>query len=170
MLYSRPMDLVKDSASRKLYNGSPKELQEIMHELIPMSRFMGVVVSEYKRNTLTLTAPLDKNINHQQSAFGGSVFALAALAGWGILQIKLRELDLDCNIVVADAKAKFLKPIREDLVCKAKLSHSHIQILKGINKNGAAVVELDAEFLARGITAMTSRSIYHLKNRGIEAQ
>ena len=90
----------------------------MMHELIPMSRFMGVAVSEYKRDTLTLTAPLSKNINHQQSAFGGSIFSLAALAGWGILQLKLRELDLDCYIVVADAKVKFLKPIREDLVCQ----------------------------------------------------
>ena len=164
------MDPLKDSASRKLYNGSLKELQEIMHELIPMSRFMGVEVSEYKRDTLTLTAPLSKNINHQQSAFGGSIFALAALAGWGILQLKLRELDLDCNIVVSDAKAKFLKPIREDLVCKAKLNHSHIRLLKEINKSGSAVVELDTEFLARGITAMTSRSIYHVKNLGIETQ
>ena len=170
MLYSRPMNSEKDSASSKLYNESPNELQEIMHELIPMSRFMGVVVSEYKRDMLTLTAPLGKNINHQQSAFGGSIFALAALAGWGILQLKLRELDLDCNIVVSEAKAKFLKPIREDLVCKAKLRHSHIQLLKGINKNGSAVVELDAEFLARGISAMTSRSTYHVKNRSTEAQ
>ena len=86
------------------------------------------------------------------------------------MQLKLRELDLDCNIVVSDAKAKFLKPIREDLVCKAKLNHSHIRLLKEIKKTGSVVVELDTEFLARGITAMTSRSIYHVKNLGIETQ
>ena len=158
------MGPLKESASRKLYNGSPKELQEIMHELIPMSRFMGVEVSEYKRDTLTLTAPLEKNINHQKSAFGGSVFALAALAGWGILQLKLHELDLSCNTVVGDAKVKFLKPIREDLVCKVKVDNSHTQLLKGIEKNGSAVVELDTKFFAEGIKAMTSRSTYHIKN------
>ena len=164
------MEPLKDSVSRKLYNGSLEELQEIMHELIPISRFMGVSVSEYKRDTLTLTAPLGKNINHQQSAFGGSIFALAALAGWGILQLKLRELDLDCNIVVSDAKAKFLKPIREELVCKVKLNHSHLRLLKGIERNGSALVKLDTEFCADGNTAMTSRSIYHLRTRGLEAQ
>ena len=164
------MNPLEDSPSGRLYIGSPIELQQIMHELIPMSRFMGVEVSEYKKDTLTLTAPLSKNINHQQSAFGGSIFALAALAGWGILQLRLSELDLDCDIVVADAKAKFLKPIREELICKVKLNNSHMRLLKGINENGYAIVELDTEFCAKGITAMTSRSIYHVKNRGIEAQ
>ena len=161
------MDLSKDSAPRKLYIGSPKELQEVMHELIPISSSMGVVVSEYKKDTLTLTAPLNKNINHQQSAFGGSISALAALAGWGILQLKLSELDLDCNTVVADAHIKFLKPIREDLVCEAKLHRTHTQLLRGIKNNGSAIVELDTKFFAGGIKAMTSHSIYHIKNRGI---
>ena len=164
MLSSRIMDALEDRPSGKLYNGSPIELQEIMHEQIPMSRFMGVEVCEYDGDVLTLTAPLDKNINHQKSAFGGSVFALAALAGWGILQLKLHELGLDCNTVVGDAKVKFLRPIREELVCKVKVDNSQSKLLKGIEKNGSAVVELNTEFFAEGLKAMTSRSIYHIKN------
>ena len=158
------MDSLEDRPLGRLYNGTPIELQRIMHEQIPMSRFMGVEVCEYNENMLILTAPLEKNINHQKSAFGGSVFALAALAGWGILQLKLHELDLSCNTVVGDAKVKFLKPIREDLVCKVKVDNSHTQLLKGIEKNGSAVVELDTKFFAEGIKAMTSRSTYHIKN------
>ena len=158
------MDSLEDRPSGRLYNGTPIELQRIMHEQIPMSRFMGVEVCGYNEDMLTLTAPLDKNINHQKSAFGGSVFALAALAGWGILQLKLHELDLNCNTVVGDAKVKFLKPIREDLVCKVKVEDSHTQLLKGIEKNGSAVVELNTEFFAEGVKAMTSRSTYHIKN------
>ena len=124
---------------------------------------MGVEVCEYNEDILTLTAPLDKNINHQKSAFGGSVFALAALAGWGILQLKLHELHLNCNTVVGDAKVKFLKPIRENLVCRVKVDESHTQLLKDIEKNGSAMVKLDTEFFAEGIKAMTSRSTYHIK-------
>ena len=71
---------------------------------------------------------------------------------------------MNCNTVVADARVKFLKPIREDLVCKVKVENSHTQLLKGIEKNGSAMVELNTEFFAEGIKAMASRSNYHIKN------
>ncbi|MBQ73546.1 MAG: hypothetical protein CMQ20_00820 [Gammaproteobacteria bacterium] len=46
-------------------------------------------------------APLANNINHQQSAFGGSLFLLSALVGWGLLQLKLTVLNLTANPVIA---------------------------------------------------------------------
>ena len=58
----------------KIFVDSIKSLENVFHELIPISQHMGVKVVNYTGSELTLAAPLANNINHQLSAFGGSLF------------------------------------------------------------------------------------------------
>ena len=55
---------------------------------------MGIRVAAYDGTSLKLTAPLAPNINHKSTAFGGSLYSLAVLCGWGIVHLKLAEAAL----------------------------------------------------------------------------
>lgn len=56
-------------------------LAEYLHANIPLVRCMQVRVEQWNADGLSLTAPLAPNLNHADSAFGGSLEALATLVG-----------------------------------------------------------------------------------------
>lgn len=60
------------------------DLEQYLHEHIPLSRAMGVEVQEADWNGVTLRAPLAPNNNHRETVFGGSASAVAILAAWAL--------------------------------------------------------------------------------------
>ncbi|MEL7244006.1 MAG: YiiD C-terminal domain-containing protein, partial [Cyanobacteria bacterium J06573_2] len=73
---------------------STSEVESYLHEHIPLSKSMEVKVKQVDENGITLTAPLTPNINHRSTVFGGSVSALAILAGWTLVHTNLQALSL----------------------------------------------------------------------------
>ncbi|MGI9323117.1 MAG: YiiD C-terminal domain-containing protein [Pseudomonadales bacterium] len=146
-----------------LYIDSPATLEETLHQLIPLSREMGVQVLDYDGKRLSLTAPLAPNINHQQSAFGGSLYAVAALAGWGLMQLKLTELKLDCNTVIADAAVSYLKPVLDDIVCCVSLPPDADAFFAELAARGQASTKVRAAIGTEDDPAMTLTGTYHLR-------
>ncbi|NIQ97202.1 MAG: thioesterase, partial [Desulfuromonadales bacterium] len=103
---------------------------------------MGIKVASWDGEVLVLDAPLANNINHQESAFGGSLFSLAALAGWGILQLKLSAEDLDCNTVIAGGDVDYSLPVLEALRCECRLPETWPAVVDALRKKGKARLEL----------------------------
>jgi thioesterase domain-containing protein len=66
------------------------ELAQYLHEHIPLSRAMGVEVVEATWDGVSLRAPLAPNINHRETVFGGSASAVAILAAWALLYVRLQ--------------------------------------------------------------------------------
>ncbi|MFB3040360.1 MAG: YiiD C-terminal domain-containing protein, partial [Candidatus Poribacteria bacterium] len=64
-------------------------LEEYLHEHIPLSKAIGVKVVEADSAGVTLSAPLAPNINHRETVFGGSASAVAILAAWTLLYVRL---------------------------------------------------------------------------------
>lgn len=139
---------------------SARSLESALHELIPISKAMGVHVVDYDGEMLRLAAPLANNINHQQSGFGGSLFSLAALAGWGILQLKLNELPLTCNTVIADGRVVFTRPVFADFECSCRLPPEYAAFRETLVGGGRATLMLDAAIEVNGKTAMTLTGRY----------
>ena len=144
---------------------SPDALEAAMHELIPISRHLGIRVIGYEGDSLTVSAPFSQNYNHQMSAFGGSLFSVAVLAGWGLVQLKLSERKLDCNTVISNAEASYLKPIREDLVCRAQLPAGSDQAFEQLAEQGRVSMKMDSSYILAGETAMKVQGTYHLARR-----
>ncbi|WP_284620137.1 YiiD C-terminal domain-containing protein [Aquabacterium humicola] len=67
----------------------PDDLQRYLHEHIPLSRAMDVSVLHASPERILLQAPLAPNINHRETAFGGSLSALAILSAWSLLHVRL---------------------------------------------------------------------------------
>ena len=78
----------------------PGELAQYIHEHIPLSKAMGVSVVAVEDDAITLQAPLEPNLNHRQTVFGGSASALAILASWSLLHVRLHGQGIADRLVI----------------------------------------------------------------------
>lgn len=91
---------------------APPELEAYLHEKIPLTQAMGVRVLATGPRELVLEAPLDPNVNHLGSAFGGALHALPTLACYAALWTLLRESGVDGHVVVKKSYAHYRQPVR----------------------------------------------------------
>ena len=89
------------------------ETEAFLHAKIPLARAMGVRVERCDSEGLVLTAPLEPNHNHLGTAFGGSLAALATLAGYAFLWRELR--DPDAHIVIRRSELDYRHPVHDTL-------------------------------------------------------
>ena len=87
------------------------ETEAFLHAKIPLARAMGVRVERCDSEALVLTAPLEPNHNHLGTAFGGSLAALATLAGYAFLWRELR--DPDAHIVIRRSELDYRHPVHD---------------------------------------------------------
>jgi thioesterase domain-containing protein len=86
-------------------------VEAYLHEHIPLSEAMGVGVRTATHDRVVLWAPLEPNINHRGTAFGGSAGALAILAAWTLLHLRLTGEGHDVHLVVQRQAMSYEKPI-----------------------------------------------------------
>ena len=94
-----------------------QELEQVLHEDIPLTREMGIKVLSWQGHQLRLHLPLEPNINHKSTMFGGSLYCAAVLAGWGWLHLRLREAGIDDgHIVIHEGQISYPLPVTADAV------------------------------------------------------
>jgi thioesterase domain-containing protein len=99
------------------------ELERYLHEQIPLSSAMGVAVLAAAEDGVTLQAPLAPNINHRQTVFGGSASALALLAGWALLHVRLHSAGIDARLVIQRNTMEYQHPILGQFTARSMLEH-----------------------------------------------
>ena len=146
-------------------NMTTKGLEAFLHEKIPLTKAMGLHVAESNAKRLVLEAPLDRNVNHLGTAFGGSLHALPTLACYAALWTLLREAGIDGHVVVKHSEAFYRAPVTSTLraVCvrpAAKLIEGFISDLRRHKKarmeltavvegaHGKPAVEFSGSFVA----------------------
>jgi thioesterase domain-containing protein len=97
------------------------EIEQYLHEHIPLSKAMGVTVLEATDASVLLMAPLGPNINHRGTVFGGSASALAILAAWALLHRRLRGEGCHCRLVIQRNSMDYELPIPGDFTARATL-------------------------------------------------
>lgn len=95
-------------------------LEELLHETIPLAGAMRVRVLGMGDDGLRLGAPLRDNGNPHGTIFGGSAAALAILAGWGLVRLRLLDVGLDPELVIQRSSMDFVAPARDDLIALAE--------------------------------------------------
>jgi len=91
--------------------GSEPDLERYLHRQIPLSAAMQVSVLSATADSVTLGAPLAPNINHKSTVFGGSASAVAILAAWSLLHVRLLDAGLVCEIVIQSNQMDYDRPI-----------------------------------------------------------
>jgi len=106
-----------------MHISSIDELQNVFHQQIPITNHLGLQVSSYENETLRLFAPLQENINHKASAFGGSIYSVCVLAGWGLLYLKMKEEGLKGHIVIYESNISYQQSITSDFTSECRLEN-----------------------------------------------
>jgi thioesterase domain-containing protein len=121
-----------------------RQIQELFYDKIPITRAMGVRVEEYDGRRLVLCAPLDRNVNHLGTAFGGSLNALAVLSGYGLLWLELQ--DAECHIVIRESSISYDRPVCGELraVCVRPGEEALAAFRRRFNERGRARIRLSA--------------------------
>ena len=155
---ARPLDLQKSMSS----TSELRAAERFFHEQIPLTRAMGLRVARNDENGFTVEAPVALNYNHLHTAFGGSINAVATLAGYGLLWLQLRDVKVD--LLIAQSSIKFLRPVRETItaICKRpspevldtfggtvrEAGKARITLRVSVEENGVAAAKFEATFVA----------------------
>lgn len=105
------------------------ELKATWHKTIPVSAFMQIIPLSYDDNLFRVTAPLQPNINLHQTMFAGSIYTLMTLTGWGMIWLQQRLAGIDGDIVLADAKVRYLAPIDTSPVAQVSWPNVDVSVL-----------------------------------------
>ena len=101
---------------------SPEELESYLHEHIPLSKAMAVSVTQASLDAVVVTAPLEPNINHRATVFGGSASAVGILAAWSLLHLRVRDAGLTAQLVIQRNSMEYDRPINGAFTARAELA------------------------------------------------
>lgn len=128
--------------------------ERFLHEKIPLTRAMEVRVVPDPVHGFALEAPVAANVNHLGTAFGGSINAVATLAGYVALWLLLRESG--AHIVITKSTIRFLQPIAKTIraVCVSLGDEERRQFLDSFAQAGKARLSLEVRVFAETLVAV----------------
>lgn len=143
-----------------------KNIQKVLNSEIPLTHHMGVQVVEFSDLFLTLTAPLENNINHKNTAFGGSLFSVSVLAGWGLIYLLLQKYHLSGHIVIQESQIKYLKPVTNDLTATSSFESKQQQdkLINMYKRKGVARIHLESKIYCNNQLAVNFTGSYVIHN------
>jgi thioesterase domain-containing protein len=101
---------------------SAQSLAQYLHQQIPLSRAMEIDALEVSEDSVLMSAPLAPNVNHRATVFGGSASALAILAAWSLLHVRLRGSFPQVSIVIQRQSTSYNRPIQGTFSARAALA------------------------------------------------
>lgn len=111
---------------------------------------------------VTIAAPLTPNVNDKGTAFAGSLFSVAALAGWMHLTRWCAAQALAAEIVLQSAEAQFLAPARAAFhaVVREPSSQQRARLESMLARRGRGRIELAIEVSCEARLVMKLAGVY----------
>ena len=135
-------------------------IDQFLHRKIPMTAAMGVRVESYSAEGIVITAPLEPNHNHLGTAFGGSLSAIATLAGYSLIWLELGNPE--AHVVIRDSSIRFRLPVRRDIraICRPPAPEELARFQAEFESSGKARIELEVVIEEEGRMALEFRGTY----------
>jgi thioesterase domain-containing protein len=106
------------SVASALLDDSPYGIGYLRRRILeefPLARHLGIEVESVGDDGVVLSAPFAPNANHNGSAFGGSQFCVAVLAGWAWATRYLAARQMTADAVIQESTIRYLAPARGPL-------------------------------------------------------
>jgi thioesterase domain-containing protein len=134
---------------------SPTELQQYLHDHIPLSHAMQVEVIAADTDAVVLRAPLAPNINHRETVFGGSASALAILAAWSLLHTRLIAHPVQARLVIQRNTMEYERAISSEFTARSFLPEPDQwpRFIAMLERKRRARIQVTSRLEARGETA-----------------
>jgi thioesterase domain-containing protein len=127
------------------------DLEQYLHEHIPLSLAMQVAVVSADEDAVVLRAPLAPNINHRETVFGGSASAVAILSAWALLHVRLQGAGLQRRLVIQRNTMDYLLPIAGDFEARATVTPEAWRgFTRMLARKGRARIEVQSVLLHGG--------------------
>lgn len=143
-------------------------LQQYLYDHIPLSSAMQVQVISAQEEEVILAAPLAPNINHMETVFGGSASAVAILAAWSLLHVRLKSAAIASQLVIQSNTMEYALPIKGGFTARscladaadwqrfvrtlARKGRARIAVIAVLEYEGRQVGRLQGEFVALAAT------------------
>jgi thioesterase domain-containing protein len=138
-------------------------LQAALHHEIPLTQAMGLTVDEAGPEMVRLALPLEPNHNHKATAFGGSLYSAAVLAGWSLLWCALKDRGVEAQVVIVGSAERFISPVSADFTAEAALDAATLdKALKLYKRRGLARVNVDSVVFCGEDACMAFQGTYGL--------
>ena len=128
------------------------QVRDYLYQQIPLSRAMGIGIDQAATSLVILNIPLAPNINHRETAFGGSISAAGILACWTLVHLRLDELDMHTRLVIHKNKMVYRQPIADDFQAQCHFNDETTwdQVLEMLDRWGKAKLQLTASLVCQG--------------------
>jgi thioesterase domain-containing protein len=138
----------------------PALVQAYLHEHIPISAAMGIAVTSASEFEVALSAPLEPNVNHRSTVFGGSCASVAILAAWTLAHLRVAESP--ARVVIQHAETDYLLPIRGAFTATCRLDDEGRwdRFHRTLARHGRARIALDATVSSDGRVVAAFRGSY----------
>lgn len=141
-------------------------LASVWANRMPITTALGIAVAEIDARQLSLVMPLAPNRNHKGTVFAGSLSALATLAGWSTVWLRLREAGVEAHVVIQDAQIRYLAPTRSNVTATTDFPDDTTwqRALAGLARRGKARLTLTAKLRDDGgavVATFSGRYVMH---------
>ena len=142
-----------------------EEVTAYLHEHIPITRAMQLEVMPPEPDRLRLLARLKPNLNHQETAFGGSIASLGILAGWTLIHLRLHSSERRYKIVIHKSEIEFQCPIEADFEGACLFPEEPVweTFLASLQRKGRARIELNPQVMVNGKVAATIKGNFVIR-------
>jgi len=146
---------VKRPESNRLntaYTMTSAELEDYLHKHLPLSKAMQVSAIEVNDDSVLLSAPLEPNINHCGTVFGGSASTLAILSAWSLLHVRLQTAGIQSQLVIQRNTMEYKHPIEGEFTARSVLTDPKKwdRFIRMFYRKGKARISVDSELIYQG--------------------
>lgn len=133
-----------------------RKLQSVLHNEIPITRAMEISVAHCDQYKVELHAPLEPNTNHKCTAFGGSLYSVAVLCGWGFVYQQMQLYNLVGHIVIQHSEVDYKRAVDGEIraICQIGDEATLNNFIKIYRRRGRARIKLQVKILFEGKEAV----------------
>jgi len=122
------------------------ELQTYLQGHIPITESMGIQVVRASPDGVVLQAPLEPNVNHRSTVFGGSAVSVAILSCWSLIWVRLQKTSPGGRIVIHRSEMDYERPLGGPFTAESVAPPARLwdRFLETLERRGKARIHLDA--------------------------
>lgn len=142
-----------------------KDLEKYLHEQIPASSKLDIRVRNCSSAQVELIAPLSTNLNHKNTAFGGSLSVIAILAGWSMVFLQLPGTKNE--IVIQESSISYLKAAKGDFSAISQYDETAKwkKFIKSFDRHGKGRVSVTSNVYCNGEIVAKHNGLYVAFNK-----
>ncbi len=129
------------------------EVEAYLHLHIPMSGYMGASVVSASDDGVLIRFPLEPNVNHRQTVFGGSESSAAILCAWSLLWVRFRGFEVRPRLVIRSNSFEYTRPIESEFVASTSpvAPSEWEKCLAGLERHGVGRIQVRAVVESGGV-------------------